>query len=200
MPLQNRVQPDGSIIAHPARGRFMGNRGILHDDAQRLGRVRWRHKAWVTCLLAFKGRHRQIMRPNNYTELFFWDEAVAFAAGHRPCGECRRADYNRFREAAGITTPIKLFDAALHADRAEPKTYRQRRHEACIGDLPNGTFILNDRGQPALVLHDALLPYAPLGYSAPAPRPKTGTVTVLTPRLLIATLRDGYDLKIAVQD
>ncbi len=200
MPLQNRVQPDGTIIAHPARGSFMGNRGILHDDAQRLGRARWRHKAWVTCLLSFKDRHRQIMRPNNYTELFFWDEAVAFAAGHRPCGECRRADYNRFREAAGITTPIKQFDAALHADRAEPRTYRQRRHEAEIGDLPDGTFILNDEGQAALVLNDALRAYTPSGYAPPTPRPKSGTVTVLTPRLLIATLRDGYELNILAHD
>ena len=197
MPLQNRVQPDGTIIAHPARGRFMGNRGILHDDAQLLGPARWRHKAWVTCVLSFKNRHRKIMQPNNYTELFFLDEAVAFAAGHRPCGECRRAAYKRFRDAAGINTPIKTYDQKLHADRAEPRTYRQRHHSADIADLPDGTFILNEKGQPALVQHDALLAYRATGYDAPVKRPSSGSVTVLTPRLLVDAMRAGYRVETA---
>src|SRR5688500_15168681 len=97
MPLQNRVTPFGEIEAAPARGLFMGNRGILHDANQQLGRARWRHKSWVTCLLSFKDRRREVMAPRRYTELFFCDEAVALAAGHRPCAECRREDYERFR-------------------------------------------------------------------------------------------------------
>lgn len=197
MPLQNRVQPDGEIIAHPARGSFMGNRGVLHDASRQLGRARWRHKAWVTCLLSFKGRHRQIMSTNQYTELFFLDEAVAFAAGHRPCGECRRTEFNRFRDAAGITGRISDFDTLLHAARAVPRAYRQRRHRAEISDLPDGTFILSDGGRADLVRGDALVPYEPMQYGPPRVKPKRGLVTVLTPAPLVEALRNGYLLHCA---
>ncbi len=99
MPHQNRLTPFSTIEAVAARGTLMGNRGILHDEQGRLGKARWRHPHWVTCLLEFKGRWRPVMQPHAYTELFFLDEATAFAAGHRPCGECRRPDYLRFLDA-----------------------------------------------------------------------------------------------------
>ena len=100
MPLQNRVTPEGDIIATPARGTMMGNRGgAFHTPEQTLGPRRWRTKAWICCVLEFKGRHRAVMQPNRYTELFFLDEATALAAGHRPCFECRRRDALRFAEA-----------------------------------------------------------------------------------------------------
>ena len=194
MPLQNRVQPDGSIIAHPARGALMGNRGILHDDHKTLGRQRWRHKAWVTCVLSFKGRKRPLMTPHAYTELFFLDEAVAFAAGHRPCGECRRADFNRFRDAAGITGRISDFDSLLHPTRAEARTYRQLRHSAEISDLPDGVFVMNEDNSICLVQGDVLMPYSDMQYRAPISRPKTGRATVLTPAPLVEVLRAGYRL------
>lgn len=198
MPLQNRVQPDGSIIAHTGRGMFMGNRGILHDDNQTLGKQRWRHKAWVTCLLSFKDRKRPLMAPNAYTELFFLDEAAAFAAGHRPCGECRRADFDRFRAAAGITGRISDYDQGLHASRAEPRTYSQIRYQAQIGGLPNGVFILDADGTPQLLLDDALIAYKNMSYGAKTRRPKTGQVIVLTPRALVDVLLAGYSVKTAV--
>jgi hypothetical protein len=96
MPLQNRATPFGVIVASEARGNLMGNRGCLHDDNRALSRRRWTTRAWVTCLLSFKGRRRQLMRPGHYTELFFLDEATALAAGHRPCAECRREAFRRF--------------------------------------------------------------------------------------------------------
>ena len=93
MPLQNRVTPTGEIIATTARGTMMGNRGgAFHTAAQTLTHRRWKTKAWICCVIEFKGRHRVVMSPNRYTELFFLDEATALAAGHRPCFECRRAD------------------------------------------------------------------------------------------------------------
>jgi hypothetical protein len=146
--LQNRVTPAGEIVADPARGLFMGNRGILHDDAQRLGRVRWRHKSWITCLLDFKGRQRTIMSPRRYTELFFLDEAVALAAGHRPCAECRRCRFSAFLDAwvagTGHDVPppkAPALDAALHAARLEPGTRRQRTYQVELAALPDGVFI-----------------------------------------------------------
>jgi hypothetical protein len=75
----------------------MGNRGRLHDD----GGVIWRSyqgKRWIICLLEFKDRRRAVMTPGQYTELFFLDEATAFAAGHRPCAECQRDRFEMFRQ------------------------------------------------------------------------------------------------------
>ena len=37
MPLQNRVLPTGEIVAHPARGLLMGNRGCIHRPDRTLG-------------------------------------------------------------------------------------------------------------------------------------------------------------------
>jgi hypothetical protein len=193
MTLQNRVLPTGEIVADPARGLFMGNRGILHDGERRLGTARWRHKAWICCVLSFKGRRRVPMSPGAYTELFFLDEAVALAAGHRPCAECRRADFNRFRaawaRATGETASAPAMDATLHAARVT-RARAQVRHEAELSTLPDGAFVLNG-GAPCLVHGGALLPFSPGGYGAPLPRPG-GAATVLTPRPLVDALRAGY--------
>jgi hypothetical protein len=99
MPLQNRVTPSGEIVADPSRGLMMGNRGCLHGQCRRLGASRWRSKLWICCLLDFKGVQRDPMPPGRWTALFFLDEATALAAGHRPCGYCRRGDYLDFAEA-----------------------------------------------------------------------------------------------------
>ena len=97
MPLQNRVDPWGNILAVSARGAWLGNRGIIHNVQKQIVRP-YQHQSWVTCRLRFKNRKRKIMSPSTYTELFFLDESTAFAAGHRPCGECRRERYRQFKE------------------------------------------------------------------------------------------------------
>ena len=91
MPKQNRVNPFGDLIATSARGTVMGNRGCLHDTTDRPKR-QYQTKRWIMCKLDFKGRHREPMPPNQYTSLFFLDEATALAAGHRPCCECNRGE------------------------------------------------------------------------------------------------------------
>lgn len=194
MPLQNRVMPTGEILAHPARGQFLGNRGILHGTDQRLSHRRWQHKAWVCCVLSFKGRRRSLMQPNNYTELFFWDEAVALAAGHRPCGECRRADYRAFLEAAGHKGRVTGFDNRLHAARAIPRKFAQRHHIAEIRDLPDGAFVLPEAGVPALLWEDAFYTFRPEGYDPPQMRAKSGQVTVITPEPTLEALRNGFQI------
>ncbi|MCW8843506.1 MAG: hypothetical protein OQK00_08835 [Rhodobacteraceae bacterium] len=196
MPLQNRVQPTGDILAHPARGCIMGNRGILHDPDQRLTHRRWRHKAWVCCRLAFKSRRRPLMAPGAYTELFFHDEAVALAAGHRPCAECRRSDFTAFLAAADHSGPVAHFDARLHAARAVPRRFVQRRETAEAASLPDGGFLLLDTG-PALLWHDALYPFSPHGYGPAQNRP-SGNVTVLTPTPTLNALRAGYKPQVAL--
>ena len=92
-PLQNRVTPFGDVVAIAQRGLFIGNRGIIHDPATKtLLQRRWTTKAWLVCVLDYKGRRREVMGGRTWTELFFLDEAVALAAGHRPCFFCRRRD------------------------------------------------------------------------------------------------------------
>src|SRR5215471_8875071 len=120
MPLQNRVTPTGDIIATPHRGLFVGNRGIIHDPATKtLLRKRWSTPMWLTCVLEFRDRRREVMATRSWTELFFLDEATAFAAGHRPCFYCRREDAKRFRAAweqgNGVSdAKVKAMDAVLH--------------------------------------------------------------------------------------
>ena len=105
MPLQNRVTPLGELVADPARGLVYGNRGCLHDAEGRIRR-RYAGKRWIACRLEFRGRRRtRLLQPGRYTELFFLDEATAFAAGHRPCAECRREDYVRFQAALARARP-----------------------------------------------------------------------------------------------
>ncbi|MBS0564879.1 MAG: hypothetical protein JSR87_10500 [Proteobacteria bacterium] len=193
MPRQNRVTPFSTLIADPGRGLFMGNRGCLHDGAGRIVRP-FRGRLWIACRTEFRGRRRRLMQPGHYTELFFLDEAVALAAGHRPCAECRRGDYLRFRDgwaAAGLPEAPRAadMDLILHGARLEGRT--QRRHSAPAGDLPDGTFILGGGGEALLVAGASALPYGPWGYRPAVPRPR-GRVTVLTPAPLVALLGAGY--------
>lgn len=195
-PLQNRVAPTGEIEAVAARGLFTGNRGVLHDDAYTLKPARWKHRNWIVCALDFKDRWRRVMTPRRWTELFFLDEAVALAAGHRPCAECRRAAYNAWMDAlaAGLAQPrqsAQAVDALLHGQRAAPGARRLQRHAARLENLPDGAFVLTESGAPALTLGDRLLPWTHQGYGAPLPR-RPGRTIVLTPPATIASLAGGY--------
>ena len=189
-PLQNRVLATGEIVATPERGLFMGNRGILHDATQTLGTARWRHKAWIICVLTWKNWHRNVMTPGHYTELFFLDEAVALAAGHRPCALCRRAAYTAYRTAAGFGGPAADMDAQLHSERAIPRSPNQNRWTSAIGQLPDGTIILH-QNQPHLIFQTALFPVSPGGYGPPHPKPNKDA-TVLTPPSTCRALDNGY--------
>lgn len=195
MPLQNRVLPTGDIVAIPARGTFTGNRGIIHRDDKTLGTSRWSHHAWICCTLDWQGRKRKVMTGRNWTELFFLDEAVAMAAGHRPCGYCRRTDYNRFvaawADATGQPAKANEIDAILHKARIVPRSRVQQNHVARLDAVPQGALIIwNDA--PHLVSPSGLFPYTPDGYTNQIARPKAETVTVLTPKPLIAVLQSGY--------
>lgn len=191
MPRQNRLTPDGQLIATPARGTMMGNRGILHDAHGELGRARWRHKAWICCVLSFKNRQRRVMAPNRYTELFFLDEAVALAAGHRPCAECRRTDYNAYRATWPGEPLAPQMDRTLHAERVRHGARNIQTHKGDFADLPDGAFVVGEEAC-LLVRGDALLPFAPAGYRPGRIRPKRGAVHVLTPPASLRALRAGY--------
>ena len=190
MPLQNRVDPFGNLVADPARGTLMGNRGgRLHDPiTKELGRRRWTSKVWIACRLDFGGRNRQVWG-GSYTELFFCDEVTALAAGHRPCFECRRVDhiaYGKALRAAGLpVSKAAAMDALLHRERLAA------RPRVPTDDLPDGTMISLD-GSDSFALRGAqALLWTPAGYGPARPR-TPGRALLLTPPTSVAALAAGY--------
>jgi hypothetical protein len=195
VPLQNRVTPLGQLIATSERGLVYGNRGCLHDQEGAIRR-RYPTKRWIACRLCFRGRRRSpLMVPGRFTELFFLDEATALAAGHRPCAECRRNDYNRFTDLWLGLHPGQIgadaIDAQLDAERLALGTRERLLHDESYGGLPDGTFVL-EAGGPHLILGRALLTWSPGGYREGPRRPRNGQAAVITPPSLIAILRSGW--------
>jgi hypothetical protein len=187
MPLRNRVTPLGELIADPARGLVYGNRGCLHDDRGQIWR-RFATRRWIACRLEFKGWHRKtLMQPGKFTELFFLDEATAFAAGHRPCALCRREDYKRFLELTGAGGADEI-DERLHRERLDGNG--RRLHPAPVDELPDGAFVLCS-GEPWLVLDDGLRRWTPAGYTDRVSA--GGVVEALTPPTLIEVLRASWE-------
>jgi hypothetical protein len=196
MALQNRVDPFGELIATPARGLFLGNRGgRFHRDPQTLGNRRWASRQWICCVLEFKNRRRKVW-DTGYTELFFLDEPTGFAAGHRPCFECRRHDAKTFAEfwgrQKGIETPhAPEMDLVLQDERLDGRA--KRTHQTPIDDLPDGTFLSlkNEPGHAFAVRGSHLLRWSENGYIAKIARPR-GMADVLTPPSIVAVLKAGY--------
>lgn len=192
MPLQNRVTPTGDLIAVEARGTFLGNRGVLHDERRQIVRFQ-QVRRWLICVPEFRGRRRTIMSPRRYTELFFLDEAVALAAGHRPCCECRYADYQRFRrlwrETRNLAEPPRAgaIDNVLHEERRRVDG-RRRTWPADPAALPDGVMIL--LADHPWLLRGELLRWTPACYTDRLPLP--ATVAVLTPPATVATIAAGF--------
>ncbi|MGH3524507.1 MAG: hypothetical protein ACRDU4_17200 [Mycobacterium sp.] len=180
------------------RGAWMGNRGRLHEGRGTRDIVRnHQNKAWITCVLEFKAHRAPQWAPNHYTPLFFLDEAVAFAAGHRPCAECRRHDYNAYRRTwaethGGTLATAKDMDAQLHRERTDPT-----EHLLAWATLPDGVFVATDYG-PAVVVGDHLAVWdeTDYAYHRHLPRPTAGRASVLTPPSAVAVLRAGYPVQI----
>lgn len=202
-PRQNRVTPLGEIIATPARGTLMGNRGCLHDEQGTLKRL-YQTKRWIICQLQFKNRRRAIMTPGKYTELFFLDEATALAAGHRPCAECARPRFNQFvavwiqvnpEWVSGPRFSADKLDGVLHSERLSKG--QKVAYPELLGNLPVGTFITFADKQPVyLVLEKSLRAWHPEGYGNKLPRPDSEIVQVLTPRSTVKALAAGYPVDI----
>lgn len=192
MPLQNRVDPFGNLFAASARGTLMGNRGgKFHNDDRTLPKRRWASRQWICCVLDFKDRRRDVWG-RYYTELFFLDEVTAFAAGHRPCFECRRKDAERFAALfAGKKqrASAPAMDNALHAERLDGKDKREHRRK--LDALPDGAMVALD-GEAFAVRGRHLLRWTPSGYAQRRPRPGGLAVDVLTPPSMLKVLSAGY--------
>lgn len=192
MPLQNRVTPFGDIVALPGRGMMLGNRGTIHDAEKQLVRP-WQVKRWIACELEFRGRRREVWQPNRWTHLFFLDEATAFSAGHRPCAQCRNADYKRFQRlwetVHGTAAGADAIDGVLHTSRLQNR--KKRTYIAEIDDLPDGTYVSID-GTPWLIWGNWIYRWSDSGYAAARERPAQETVEVLTPEPVVALFAAGY--------
>ena len=195
MPLQNRVTPFGEIVADPHRGLFTGNRGIIHDPATKtLLKKRWSSPAWLTCFFEFRGRRRKVMGGRSWTELFFLDEATAFAAGHRPCFYCRRDDANRFRAAwepgngvADVLAPE--IDAVLHRERLDRGGKRLHALPMRLDKLPDGTMVSSGEAS-YLIAQGRALQWSPAGYRAPSA--PISDAMLLTPPSTVRAFSAGY--------
>ena len=201
MPLQNRVNPFSTLISTPERGAWTGNRGVIHNERKEIIK---NHavKYWITCVLNYKNARRSVMTPNRWTEVFFLDEATAFAAGHRPCGFCRHADFKRFKdlwikangEQYGLTnkTKMDIIDAIIHQERLD-KNGVQKTFISTLSALSDGTFItLNEVGKAYLWYQQNLYEWSFSGYTKVFQFDKNQEVTVLTPLSYVAVFKAGY--------
>lgn len=195
MPLQNRVTPTGDIVATPHRGLFTGNRGIIHDPATKtLLKKRWSSPAWITCLCEFRGWRRPVMGRRSWTELFFLDEATAFAAGHRPCFFCRRDDANRFRncweEGNGVKDiRAREIDSVLHRERLEGSRKRLHPLPVPAAQLPDGAMV--QRGDDGfLIAQGRALQWSMAGYRQV--QAMLDDALLLTPPSTLRALGAGY--------
>lgn len=174
VPQCNRVAPDGEIFATRERGTFMGNRTSP--------------PRWLVCDLHFK---RDLKEPRKYTKLFFLDEAVALAAGHRPCNTCRRDRYQAYLKAVKIDIDVggaAELDVLLNAARSAAHV------RSPIAPLPDGAYVAFGEGDYRLKWSGGLHRWTPAGYIDPVALTdlQVAEATVLTPELSVAALRNGY--------
>ena len=199
-PRRNRVDPWGDLVATPERGLFTGNRGCLVDGSEQVVRHH-QSSAWITCRLKFKDRRVPLARPNAWTPIFFLDDAVALAAGHRPCGECRHADHHAYQRAVsqglGRPGPVlareldrRLAAERLRSGRGLDRASDRQLWEAPADELPDGTVIIQEE-VPQLLLGDRALTFSFAGWHRPHPRPP-GSATVLTPPTSVLALASGF--------
>lgn len=194
MPLQNRVDPWGNLLAINTRGFWLGNRGILHNDQQQIIRTHT-HKAWVICQLNFKGRQRKVFSPNHYSELFFLDEATALAAGHRPCAECQRERFNVFKQLwLKVNWPnheltrisISEIDKWLHQERIGKNQFYP------FVELPVGAFFEHEN-RPLLNWHNGYYLWTADGYMRIASNLRLrDEIQLITPRSVVNIIKAGF--------
>ena len=195
----NRIDPWGDLHADPARGLFTGNRGPLVDDDRRIVRHHASSTLWITCVLRFRDWRHPLDQPHIWTPLFFLDDAVALAAGHRPCAFCRRADYRAYRDAVSGDGPAlkameidrRLASERLRRGRGISRAKDRPLWSADLATLPVGAVLVHETHGPCLVGRNTLQAFTFAGWGAPFPRP-SGEVAVLTPPTSVAALDGGF--------
>ena len=202
MPRLNRVDPFGDLHAISPRGMFTGNRGCLVDE---WGSLRRHHvgSLWIICETKYKDWEHPLDSVGTWTPLFFLDDAVGLAAGHRPCGLCRRKDYLSYRAATTKSSGLEGLRAPdlnrmLAAERLRRGRGLERASDritwtASIDDLPSGTVIVDAAGDDSYLLGpDRLQRFTFAGWEPPIPRPAGIDVGVLTPPTSVAAITAGF--------
>jgi hypothetical protein len=195
----NRIDPWGDLHADPARGLFTGNRGPLVDDERRIVRHHASSTLWITCVLRFRDWRHPLDQPHIWTPLFFLDDAVALAAGHRPCAVCRRPDYHAYRDAVSgdgrrlkaMEIDRRLASERLRRGRGFSRAKDRPLWRAELDTLPAGTVVVDEARHPFLVGREVRQPFTFAGWAAPLPLP-SGEVDVLTPPMSVVALRNGF--------
>ena len=199
MTRRNRVDPFGDLHAAAERGTLTGNRGCLVDDDRRLVRHH-QGNLWISCVTSFRGWRQPLDAPHRWTPLFFLDDAVALAAGHRPCGTCRAEAYASYRDAVARAFPGRWRATSLNRQLAAERLQRGRGLEragdrwmwsAKFGTVPAGAVVVLD-SQPHLVVGGVARPFGFDGWGLDRHVDVDQSVTVLTPRLSVAALAHGY--------
>lgn len=200
MPRRNRVGPWGDLHAVASRGLFTGNRGCLVDE---LGTVVRHHRGnlWITCVTEYRDWRHPLAQPGVWTPIFFLDDAVALAAGHRPCGLCRREAYRSYRDGVAASEGSGPLPATELKRRLAGERHRRGRGlrratdrrlwQADISGLPTGTVVVEE-GEARLLLGDRSLAFTFDGWTNPEERSVRGTVEVLTPPTSVAALTSGF--------
>jgi hypothetical protein len=201
MPRRNRVDPFGDLHAVPDRGMLMGNRGVLVDDHRALVK---HHSGnmWISCVTSYRDWRSPLDQPHHWTPLFFLDEAVALAAGHRPCGLCRREAHLRYRDAItsglGLGGPIKadelnrrLAAERLRRGRGLDRTADRRTWKLDAEAVPDGAVVLLE-GRPHLIWSRRVHGFSFSGWTDAGRRPEEGALEVLTPATSTLALQHGY--------
>jgi hypothetical protein len=202
MPRRNRIDPWGDLHAVAPRGLFTGNRGCVVDDHEKVVRHHG-SSLWIICLTRFRDWKFPLARPRRWTPLFFLDEAVALAAGHRPCATCRGAEYAAYRDAVtrAVGSPVPLLawqlNDRLHAERHRPGRGLDRARDRILwtakyAELPDGTIVAASDGGAQLIAGDRLLRFSFEGWGHATARPATGDAQVLTPPTSVSALQQGY--------
>ena len=196
------MDPWGDLHALTSRGLLTGNRGCVVDDRERVVRHHG-SSLWITCRTEFRDRRQPLARPRRWTPLFFLDDAVALAAGHRPCATCRQSDYLAYRDAVtwatGAPAPLRArhLNERLGAERLRRGRGLGRAPDRILwsaswAEVPDGTVVVDAEGGAQLVVGDGLLAFSFDGWGAATPRPSGGAATVLTPPTSVAALAHGY--------
>ncbi len=187
------VDPTGSFYAERGFSTFMGNRGVLRNTAGVINR-KSQSSAWIVCELSRKGLSWNNLRAVSYTRLFFLDEATALTAGHRPCGLCRAAELRRFRstiDESAISLSITKVDKAL---RNQCGADSRRMAVTTIGWLPAGSFFkVRGFSDEIFVKGDEkFMVWTANGYLSGPDFSSEQVVTLLTPRIVVHALNNGY--------
>jgi hypothetical protein len=169
----NRVDPWGLIFETKESGYLMGNRDF--------------GDAWIACSL----RHPDGSEgPSTvgYFKLFFLDEPTALAAGHRPCAQCRKKDYELYKRLANATS-VEQIDGALRAETRSDTGARRVSQRA--NQLPAGAMFEVD-GRAYLAWQRVAFLWSPAGYTVAGLVNDFGRVQALTPLSTLRVLEAGY--------